>query len=191
MLRPRTRFLQLLVLLAAPSRPAPRWRLATRTPPAPVDAGPAAMLAPQGPHRGEEAAAPARPLHPPGAALPDLPSLTAHEAPAQPPPDADLGDHPCKAVWTGSEAAPLACARSLLFGAGSVDGGINGDGATLLVPRSLLARDPAVLPAVSDHRVEGTEGAVRNQGDAPVCTAFLPATPATAADHALARWSSA
>jgi hypothetical protein len=116
-------------------------------------------------------------------ALPDLPSLGQHELPAQPPPDANLGDQPCKAVWTGSGAAPLACARSLLFGAS--DPSSSGGGATLLVPRSLLARDPSVLPAVVDHRLEATEGPTRDQGSAPACTAFATAT---AIDHAIARW---
>ncbi len=116
-------------------------------------------------------------------ALPDLPALAAHEAPAPAPSDADLGG-PCHAVWTGSQTASLACARSLLFG--MTDAAKTGDGATLLVPRPLLARDPSALPPVSDHRLEGTEGPTRNQGSAPVCTAFATAT---AIDHALIRWS--
>jgi Papain family cysteine protease len=116
--------------------------------------------------------------------LPDLPSLASHAAPAPLPADADLGGSPCRAVWTGSQTASLACARSLLFGA--TDAAKTGAGATLLVPRSLLARDPSMLPAVSDHRLEGTEGPTRNQGNAPACTAFATAT---AIDHALIRWS--
>jgi len=43
-----------------------------------------------------------------------------------------------------------------------------------------------MLPAIVDHRLEGTEGPLRNQGNAPACTAFATAT---AIDHALARWS--
>ncbi len=54
-----------------------------------------------------------------------------------------------------------------------------------LVPRKLLARDPSALPALVDHRKDGTEGPLRNQGSAPACTAFATAT---AIDHALARW---
>src|SRR5580704_16677247 len=48
--------------------------------------------------------------------LPDLPALAAHEAPAPAPAAASLNDSPCRAVWTGSQTASLACARSLLFG---------------------------------------------------------------------------
>jgi hypothetical protein len=113
-------------------------------------------------------------------ALPDLPSLDAHEAAAAAPAGTDLGTGACRSVWTGSGAAPLACARALLFG------GHKEDGATLLVPRTLLGRDPGVIPAMSDHRVEGSEGPVRDQGSAPACTAFATAA---ALDHALARWS--
>jgi hypothetical protein len=116
--------------------------------------------------------------------LPDLPALASHEPPAPPPADTSLGDSPCRAVWTGSQVAPLACARSLLFG--MTDAAKAGGGATLLVPRSLLARDAATLPAVCDHRIDGTEGPTRNQGTAPACTAFATAA---AIDHAIIRWS--
>jgi hypothetical protein len=75
--------------------------------------------------------------------------------------------------------AALSCARSLLFDKG--DGG-----AVLIVPREVLHRDPDVLPAVVDHRLDRTEGPVRDQGGAPACTAFAIAA---ALDHALARWS--
>jgi hypothetical protein len=112
--------------------------------------------------------------------LPDLPPLAAH-APAPPPPPsvADAGPQPCRTVWTGSTQAALACARSLLFDRG--DGG-----AMAIVPRASLRRDASTLPAIVDHRVEGTEGPVRNQSTAPACTAFATAA---AIDHAIARWS--
>jgi hypothetical protein len=146
------------------------------------DAGPSALAA-------KDLSAPKKPpalrvAHMKVPPLPDLPALSAHEAPAQAPVDSELVDNPCHAVWTGSQTAPLACARSLLFGAAEAAQG--GGGANLLVPRTLLARDPSVLPAVSDHRLEGTEGATRNQGQVPACTAFATAT---ALDHALIRWS--
>ena len=54
-----------------------------------------------------------------------------------------------------------------------------------VVPRKLLAQNVSSLPAVVDHRLEGIEGPVRSQGNAPACTAFATAT---ALDHALARW---
>jgi hypothetical protein len=81
-------------------------------------------------------------------------------------------------VWAGSQTAPLACARALFTGA---DKG----GAVPVVPRKLLSHDVAALPAVVDHRLEGTEGPVRNQSGTPACTAFATAA---AIDHALARW---
>src|SRR5438552_4044225 len=72
-------------------------------------------------------------------------------------------------------------ARGVLFG-GDAD---RAQGAQLIVPRKLLARSPDALPAVVDHRLEGTEGPTRDQGIAPACTAFATAT---ALDHALLRW---
>ncbi|HEY2514573.1 MAG TPA: C1 family peptidase [Polyangiaceae bacterium] len=150
-----------------------------------VDAGPAA-LAPKDTSPAKKpppVRASAARLKAP--ALPDLPTLASHEPPSPTPPSADLsslGDHPCRAVWTGLDTAPLACARALFFGSHGAD---SGDGAKVLVPRTLLARDPAALPAVCDHRIDGTEGPVRDQGSAPACTAFATAT---ALDHAMARW---
>jgi hypothetical protein len=111
-------------------------------------------------------------------ALPDLPELSAQGPSPSAPSRASTDGNPCHAVWTGTSAAPLACAKSLLFfdQRGS---------ATRIVPRTLLAHDPSVLPAVVDHRLEGTEGPIRDQGPAPTCTAFASAA---ALDHALARW---
>ncbi len=147
-----------------------------------VDAGPSELAAKDlSPPKKPPALRAARMTVPP---LPDLPSLASHEAPSALPTDVSLGDNPCHAVWTGSQTAPLACAKSLLFGA--AEAAKSGGGANLLVPRTLLARDPSVLPRVSDHRLEGTEGPTRNQGSAPACTAFATAT---ALDHALIRWS--
>jgi hypothetical protein len=122
---------------------------------------------------------PLRAPHPTMPPLPDLPTLAAHEPPSQPPPDVDLAAHPCRSVWTGSSVAPLACARAMLFD--TADGG-----AGLIVPRALLRRDPDLLPALVDHRLDRTEGPVRNQASAPACTAFATAA---AVDHAIARWS--
>lgn len=119
--------------------------------------------------------------HPSTPALPDLPTLASHEAPTAPPPGTDLSGSPCKSVWTGADVTPLACAKSLLFGPSDASGG-----ATVLVSRSLLARDPAVLPAIVDHRREGSEGPVRNQSFSPACTAFATAA---AIDHELLRWA--
>ncbi len=149
-------------------------------PPPTLDAGPALQ--------GAVDSTPAKPPpalrapHPPAPSLPDLPALADHAGPATVPASTDLSGPPCKAVWTGSDVAALSCARSLLFGAG--EGGA--EGATLIVPRALLARDPSVLPAVVDHRKDGSEGPVRNQSFSPACTAFATAS---AIDHELLRWS--
>ena len=118
----------------------------------------------------------AAPVAPP---LPNLPPVSGDAPPSAPPADAGLEHHPCRAVWTGSGAAPLSCGHSNLFGTSH-------DGAVVLVPRALLRRAPSSLPAYVDHRLDGTEGPTRYQGDAPACTAFATAT---ALDHALARWS--
>jgi len=118
--------------------------------------------------------------HPPMPALPDLPELSRQDRSEEAPRDAHLNDEPCRAVWTGSAKASLSCAKALEFGAEKEAG------AKLIVPRSLLARSPEKLPTIVDHRLEKTEGPVRNQGSSPACTAFAEAT---ALDHALARWS--
>jgi hypothetical protein len=60
------------------------------------------------------------------------------------------------------------------------------EGTTELVSHAALALSPLHLPAVVDHRLEGTEGPIRDQGAVPACTAF---STATALDHALARWT--
>src|SRR5258708_2117487 len=87
---------------------------------------------------------PLKVAHPAAPPLPDLPALADHEASAVAPAEADLGGHPCRAVWTGVQVAPLACARALLFGKNQ------GGGAVALVPHKLLAHDPSVLPPVVD-----------------------------------------
>jgi hypothetical protein len=150
---------------------------AEQSPPVAIDAGPA-ELAPSdlGPPKKPP---PVRLPHPPVPALPDLPAISANEAPASAPAGLLLSnENPCHGVWTGTQAAPLGCARSLLFGSES-------GGASLVVARTLLSRDPTVLPAVVDHRLDGTEGPLRDQLKAPACTAFATAT---ALDHALSRW---
>jgi hypothetical protein len=161
-----------LLLLAVVASSACDGRLGSS-----VDAGPAAVAS-------SEIGAPARPPplrapHPGAPALPDLPALTVRGPPAASPVATEVDDHPCRAVWTGSADAPLACARSLLFEADTAGGAVP------VVPRKLLSRDVAALPAVVDHRLDGTEGPVRDQGSAPACTAFATAA---AIDHALARW---
>ena len=118
--------------------------------------------------------------HPAPPALPDLPELSKQERPEEAPREANLNDEPCRAVWTGSAKASLSCAQALKFGDKEEAG------AKLIVPRKLLARSPDKLPQVVDHRLDHTEGIIRNQGTVPACTAFAEAA---ALDHALARWS--
>jgi hypothetical protein len=137
----------------------------------PAEMAPSEHVAPRAPPplRAPRIAAPA---------LPDLPTLAAHEPPGTPPPGATADPNPCHAVWTGTSSAPLACIKSKLFFDQS-------GSAQRLVPRTLLHHEASVLPPVVDHRQEGTEGPVRDQLSAPACTAFATAA---ALDHALARW---
>ncbi|HSQ63042.1 MAG TPA: C1 family peptidase [Polyangiaceae bacterium] len=116
--------------------------------------------------------------------LPDLPELQQHEAAAALPLTVRLANAAatCKSAWDGSEVVPRSCFKSaLLFGS-------NRDGAKPLISHKLLrggAKVPLPLPAVVDHRADGTEGPVRNQSSVPACTAFAEAA---ALDHAVARW---
>ncbi|HEY3821684.1 MAG TPA: C1 family peptidase [Polyangiaceae bacterium] len=161
----------LLCLLVAPA-----WSCDVHPDPTVVEAGPPAELA-ASEVTAPRAPPPLRTPHVPVPALPDLPALAAHESPSSPPAGV-LDGNSCHAVWTGSGATPLACAAEALFFDRS-------GSAVPLVPRKLLWHDLSVLPAVVDHRVEGTEGPVRDQSNAPACTAFATAA---AIDHALARW---
>ena len=139
--------------------------------PTAVDAGLPAELAASDP--GAARAPP--PVRVPRAAvpaLPDLPSLSAHEAAAT----ASAGAGPRTAI-RATRCGPAARPRPWPVRAAALFFDRSGS-AVPVVPRRLLAHDPAVLPAVVDHRLEGTEGPVRNQGNAPACTAF-----ATAAAH--------
>jgi hypothetical protein len=149
-----------------------------RSVPEVVDAGPA-VVAPKeiGSARRPP---PLRVPHPAPPPLPDLPALEAHEPPSKSPTDVRLDAAPCRSVWNGLTVAPLACAKAaLMFGRAD-------EGLTELVADRLLNTSPVPLPAVVDHRHDGTEGVVRDQGSVPACTAFATAT---ALDHALARWT--
>lgn len=119
-------------------------------------------------------------------ALPDLPLTIAQQ---EPPAKLPFGlsrivvagsDRNCQGVWNGNELVATGCARgALLFGR-------DGNGAEPLVSERLLEAPEGALPSVVDHRLEKTEGPIRNQGLAPSCTAFAMAA---AIDHAVARWS--
>ena len=147
-----------------------------------VDAGPA-QVAPND-KTAAKAPPPLKSPHPKAPPLPDLPELANHEA-AQPLPlEVRLGalTTRCRGVWDGSEVVARSCAKAALFGSTK-------EGATPLIRHATLRGGPKViplLPAVVDHRLDGTEGPVRNQGTVPACTAFAEAA---ALDHALARWT--
>jgi len=117
-------------------------------------------------------------------ALPDLPSLQNHEPAQAVPMEVRLGAVAgnCKGVWNGIEVVARSCAKSALYGS-------NKQGATPLISHTTLRggpKVPPILPAVVDHRADGTEGAIRNQSTVPACTAFAEAA---AIDHAIARWT--
>ena len=123
---------------------------------------------------------PLRAPHPAVPALPDLPALASHDPPAVAPGGTKIDGHPCGGVWNGSDLVPLVCTKSAsLFGVGEA-------GATILVPDSRLQSSAPSLPAVVDHRLDGSEGPIRDQKNTPACTAFAIAT---AVDHALLRWT--
>jgi hypothetical protein len=149
-------------------------------PPA-VDAGRADLAAKDmGPPK---APPPLKTTQPRAPRLPDLPELQNHEPPQPLPMDARLGalTARCRGVWDGREVVARSCAKAALYGA-------NREGAVPLISHATLRGGPRVrkiLPAVVDHRQDGTEGPVRNQSTVPACTAFAEAT---ALDHALARW---
>ncbi|HEY1956162.1 MAG TPA: C1 family peptidase [Polyangiaceae bacterium] len=147
-----------------------------------ADAG-AAQVAPN--EKGApKAPPPLKVVRAPVPPLPDLPELQNHEPPQSIPLEARLGalTARCRNVWDGTEVVASSCAKAALMGGAK-------EGATPLITHATLRGGPKVpvmLPAVIDHRFDGTEGPVRNQASVPACTAFAEAA---ALDHALARWS--
>ncbi len=154
----------------------------TQPKPVAVDAGPAQI----GPRdvTAAKAPPPLKSPNPKAPPLPDLPELQNHEPPQAVPLEARLGalTATCRGVWDGTEVVARSCAKAALFGSTK-------EGAVPLISHATLRGGPRVrptLPAVVDHRLDGTEGPVRNQSIVPACTAFAEAA---ALDHALARWS--
>lgn len=89
----------------------------------------------------------------------------------------------CGYVIAGGAHIPLECAKA--------DYGIVRSAGRPLVAASMLRSAPrsvgaAELPAAVDHRADGAEGPVRNQGNAGACSAF---SFAAAVDHAVSRWT--
>jgi hypothetical protein len=122
---------------------------------------------------------PLRQPHPAVPALPDLPALANHDDPGQKPGAITLSLGKCKGVWDGTQISATGCGGVLRL--------LSKDdaGAHSLVSRKVLPPPTIGMPAVVDHRAEGTEGVVRNQGQSPACTAFAASA---AIDHAIARW---
>ena len=120
---------------------------------------------------------PALTRRPPAPDLPDLPALDKYpQQPALPPRGEDVRG--CGHVWSGAEWVPVTC----------IDPGVYRPPsrmAKVVVPYSALRAPTEHLPRVVDHRLEGTEGPVRQQRG-PECTAFAFTA---ALDHALARWT--
>ena len=106
--------------------------------------------------------------------LPDLPELGAQAKPeaAKPPAaeskcgDSAMGELVALDCPGGDEALPHPLVPLFAF--------------------ATLHGDAAALPAVIDHRADGTEGAVRNQGKAPLSSALALAS---AVDHAIGYWT--
>jgi hypothetical protein len=113
-------------------------------------------------------------------ALPELPALAKHEKPgAAPAPP--KGTYPCGAVFTGDEHVELVCLDEK-------EQARLERTATVLVPYEKLSAKLPPPPAVVDHRADGVEAAVRNQGHAGTCTTF---GTSAAIDHSVARWTGA
>ncbi|HVY45841.1 MAG TPA: C1 family peptidase, partial [Minicystis sp.] len=93
---------------------------------------------------------------------------------------AQRGEFPCGGVTVGGRSIPVLCLDDMK--------GHFEDAAVALLPYGAIRPKHFRLPAVVDHRLEGTESPVRAQGSAPTCSAFAFAS---AADHSVARWTGA
>lgn len=113
-------------------------------------------------------------------AITSAPPLSANPGP--PPRVPRLSPRPgCGFVQVGSEQIPIDCARPGYSNIATAARPMLPDP---IFRRALTHVGAAELPAVVDHREDGTEGPVRNQRNVGACSAF---SFATAIDHALAR----
>ena len=109
-------------------------------------------------------------------ALPNLPHPSKY--PHLPSMLAEKDVTECGVTWTGKDWMPTECVDP-----GLVTG--QAKSARVVVPYTMMPPPAAALPALVDHRVDGTEGPVRRQVG-PQCTAFALTS---ALDHAYARWT--
>jgi hypothetical protein len=119
-----------------------------------------------------------KPPPPKAAKLPavTLPAITAH-APSLPAGNAPTTENPCGTVHVAEGEVPLDCLDPAATQIG--------DAAQVIVPSTTLnAGKSAPLPERVDHRLDGTEGATRNQGAAGSCTAFSLTAAIDQATHA-------
>lgn len=130
----------------------------------------------------------AAPLRPPPVAARLMPSRDAFAwasfaNPSSPPPRVQrLPRRPgCGYVQVGAEQIPIDCSKPGYADIASAARPMLADTMYRLTSTHVGA---AELPAVVDHREDGTEGPVRNQGIVGACSAL---SLATAIDHALAR----
>ena len=110
-------------------------------------------------------------------ALPELPELGA-QAKADTPAKAPANESKCGDTQMTDGTVPLDCIEE-----GAIEGALQP-----LVPIEKVHVDDATLPTVVDHHADGLEGAVRDQGKAPLGSAFALAG---AIDHAMAVWTGA
>ena len=165
----------------APPPPAP-------PPPAPpspaVAVAPAAALMPAAqdlaipiqPPTAEPMAPPPLGRPPTMAALPNLPHPSKYPKLPAAPYAATVTE--CGSAWDGVEWIPLECID---------DDPVSGRGkaAKVVIPYNLMKPAAVALPALVDHRADGTEGPMRKQGG-DQCSAFAFTA---ALDHAYARWT--
>lgn len=110
-------------------------------------------------------------------ALPDLPSIADQKKQAKP----SAGTkHPCGSVDVHGSTVALDCMDNEY---GKIE-----HASMPLVGYDVLHGSDVKLPQIVDHRADGTEGPIRDQGEAPSCTAF---SLASAVDHAINRWTGA
>jgi hypothetical protein len=109
--------------------------------------------------------------------LPNLPSPSKYPKASPIPKGKDLVED-CGQVWSGEEYVPVECLDPDVQSK-------DAKAAKVVIPYDKMKAQTETLPAMVDHRADGTEGPIRKQGG-PQCTAFAFTS---ALDHAFARWT--